>query len=1141
MQSDLARPTYREQFTIGIICALAVEASAVKALFDVTYDTYSRYYLKSKNDPNVYFNGRMGKTNVVLCKSPRSGKSAAASVVSNMLTTYPSISKVLLVGICGGLPSHSGKRERSLGDVIVSDSMVVYDLGKQHADGFHLADEKLRVHKFAEAALLDSFKMFEVRKDMEDKLSSHLNQLRDNKSWSETESQPEHTVEDTQTTVMHADNTDTFWHGSLPSDSGSMKAPRIHIGRLASADRVVRSEVHRDDLAREHGAIGFEMEGAGIWDYNVPCIIVKGISDWADHRKNDDWHFYAAATGASAAKVLLDYLEPNEDFEKDKYWMVPFLRNTDFVGREHEIQKLESMILSPNGPTKIAISGLGGIGKTQLALKLAYRVRKKNNECPVIWIPCTSIETIEQSYVSAAKVLGLDTTSPEVAKKYMKTRLSEGFQKWLLILDNVDDPAVWKSLKNNLPRSQGGRTLITTRNQRVAVEAASSHIMHIKAPDKKTAIDILSKKLEEKALLNDGKVTVSFLEKLAYLPLAIVQAASYLNGNTVLNLSDYMRLLDNQESKAVELLNTEFTDEGRYEKSLNPVAATWLVSFNQIMSLDANAADYLRLMACVDRLDIPKEFLPPLASEKQSLEALGLLGAFAFVTRNQATGYYTLHRLVHLATRNWMRQNKQFAQYLHRAADRLEEVYPSIGENMRLMRGKYLPHAMSLISEEEFQEAEHDGLLRKIARGFLSDDRYNDAQDFFTRTLTIRQQRDGTDKHSTITSMIEVAITYRSQGKLEEAEDYGKRALVASKEFLGHGHPDTVHATAALAAVYKIQGRWEEADELDEIMVETLAQGEYGPDELTYMATIATGLRLRGRIGKAEELHSKILELRRTRFGSDHPDTLESMRCLTSLYISQSRMKEAKEMLLFIIETCNRNPESRTDPGIRDRVKLADIYLETNETKKAEQIAVRAVRTAKEMLGPQNPDTLSAMSTLAFIYQLHKNFQGAETLLKQVLQGVEEQHGSDQIRVTTAMMNISNNYRLQGKTKEMNDWRERAFKVRTRENVLGPEHPEVIRNMAIFANSLAASGSKYIPLKLMARAVELANQVLGPDHPDTEYYTSCRLQMQDEVDRVLAAEQVEAKPVPSTPQPRRLGDRLGLRNVRDKALKLLRG
>ncbi|KAL4945291.1 hypothetical protein BDV06DRAFT_39310 [Aspergillus oleicola] len=1141
MQSALARPADRKQFTVGIICALAVEASAVKALFDVTYDIYSRFYRKPRNDPNVYFNGRMGKANVVLCKSPRPGKSAAASVISNLMTTYPNINKVLLVGICGGLPSLSGKRERSLGDVIVSDSMVVYDFGKQYADGFHLADETLHVHKFAEAALLDSFNMFDVRQDMEVRLSSHLCQLRDNKAWSETEEQPEHAVEDPRTAMVRTDTTDSSWRGSLPSDSGSMKAPKLHIGRMASADRVVKSEVHRDDLAKEHGAIGFEMEGGGIWDYSVPCIIVKGISDWADHRKNDDWHFYAAATGASAAKVLIDYLTPNEDTEKVKYWMVPFLYNPDFVGRQREIQQIEDMIFSPKGPTKVALSGLGGIGKTQVALQLAYRARDRDNGCPVIWIPCTSVETIEQNYVTAAKVLGLDTTSPEEAKEYLKAQLSDNFTKWLLILDNVDDPAVWETLKEVLPQSQEGRILITTRNQRVAVEAASSHIVSIKAPDKQTAINILSKKLVEKALLNDSKIMITLLEKLAYLPLAIIQAASYLNGNTGKTLLEYMELLDGQESKAVELLNTEFTDEGRYDRSLNPVAATWLVSFNQIMNLDANAADYLRLMACVDRLDIPKGFLPPLESDKKTFEALGLLGAFSFVVRNYATGYFTLHRLVHLATRNWMRHNNQFAQYLHRAADRLEEVYPDDGESDRRMRGKYLPHAMSLISEEEFQEAEHDGLLRKIARGFLCDDRHNDAQDFFTRTLTIRQRRDGAEEHTTITSMIEVATTYRSQGKLEEAEDYGKRALVASKEVLGPGHPDTIHATTALAAVYKIQGKWEEADELDLVMVDALTQGEYGPDELTYMSTIASGLKLRGRTQKAEELHLQILDLQRTRFGSDHPDTLESMRCLSSIYISQSRMKEAKGMLLCVIETCNRNPKSRTDPGIKDRLKLAEIYLELDETRQAEQLVVWAVNAAKEIFGPQNPNTLSAMSTLAFIYQLQKKFEDAEILLQQVLEGVKEQYGSDQFRLTAAMMNISNNYRLQGNKKEMDNWRERAFKVRTREDVLGPRHPEVIRNMAVFANGLAASGSKHIPYRLMARAVDLANEVLGPDHPDTEYYTSCLSQMQQEVDRVLAAAQVQPEPAPAAPHARRLGDRLRLRNVRDKAWKLFRG
>jgi nucleoside phosphorylase len=130
------RPNNRNDFVIVIICALPLEAEAVEALFDEHYDRLGKHYGKQPSDANAYINGRIGKHNVVLCYMPEMGKSSAASVASSLKISYRGVKIALVVGICGGAPSPPEYREIFLGDVIVSDSVIEYDFGRQYPGGY---------------------------------------------------------------------------------------------------------------------------------------------------------------------------------------------------------------------------------------------------------------------------------------------------------------------------------------------------------------------------------------------------------------------------------------------------------------------------------------------------------------------------------------------------------------------------------------------------------------------------------------------------------------------------------------------------------------------------------------------------------------------------------------------------------------------------------------------------------------------------------------------------------------------------------------------------------------------------------------------------------------------------------------------
>ncbi|KAL2812670.1 nucleoside phosphorylase domain-containing protein [Aspergillus cavernicola] len=731
------RPKSRNDFAIAIICALPLEADAVEVLFDETYDRLGKYYGKQPGDVNMYINGRISKHHVVLCYLPGMGKGSAASVASSLRVSYTGIQLALVVGICGGAPPPPNYDEIFFGDIIISDTVMEYDFGRQYPGGFQRKsgvkdtlgrpDREIRT-------LLKSLQAYNSRIEFQDQVLQYLHMIQQaGTRWHHPDIDDvlfkasylhKHHGETFSIKCCESDVPDYICHDALERNCEDLgcdnnqvirrqkpiKAANIsvHIGTVGSADTVMKSGQHRDAISRKEGVIGFEMEGAGVWD-NVPSIIIKGVCDYADSHKSKSWQAYAAATGASAAKAFLEYWRPvsHDDASKNRHLMIPFGRNPRFVGRQDEIHKLDDLISMPDGAKKLAITGLGGVGKTQVALELVYRMRDREAECSIFWIPCTSYEAVEQAYMTIAQMIGIQDAKPAEVKDCIKDYFSQKDEKWLLVFDNADDLDMWTKgsstappLNDFLPYNDQGHIIFTTRNRKLAVKLASADVIHIPKFDKETGLEFLEKSLIQKGLLNNAYASIALLEQLTFLPLAVAQAAAYINENSI-GVSDYLLLLQEQEADVVELLSEDFGDEGRYKDMQNPVAMTWVISFCQVQKLDQLASNYLSLMACVDPRNIPQSFLPQSASKKKMIDALGLLSAYSFITIQLGSGSITLHRLVHLATRNWIKKEGQFLLYIRKAADRLSKTFPHDDHTNRQLWREYLPHALFLLEENE--------------------------------------------------------------------------------------------------------------------------------------------------------------------------------------------------------------------------------------------------------------------------------------------------------------------------------------------------------------------------------------------------------------------------------------------------------
>jgi len=296
-------------------------------------------------------------------------------------------------------------------------------------------------------------------------------------------------------------------------------------------------------------------------------------------------------------------------------WLVPFPRPRFFVGRKAQVEQINAHV-SADGGQRLAIYGLGGCGKTALALESVYHARRLHPRHAIFWVSAVSRDSFEEGYQQIASLLGIVSVADGNGgdkkmdvKQQVKERLNdESFGPWLLIVDNADDadvllgPSEKRSgtvqLIDYLPVSSKGSILFTTRTRATAIKLAESNVIALSQLDKAEAEEVLDMRLLNQKQPHEQETVAEFLEMLSYLALAIVQAVAYINTNDI-TLAEYIRRYRSSEKDAIELLSEDFEDHGRYRSMENSIATTWFMSFEEIQKHNPAAVDCLSFMACV--------------------------------------------------------------------------------------------------------------------------------------------------------------------------------------------------------------------------------------------------------------------------------------------------------------------------------------------------------------------------------------------------------------------------------------------------------------------------------------------------------------------------------------------------------------
>ncbi|KAI2669310.1 hypothetical protein LCP963914a_9955 [Penicillium roqueforti] len=852
---------------------------------------------------------------------------------------------------------------------------------------------------------------------------------------------------------------------------------------------------------------------------------------------------------------------------------VPFARDPDFINRIKLLNQIHEKSSVPG--SRIALVGLGGVGKSQLAIEYTYRVRSESPATWVFWVHASNEARFEQSFRDIAdqvKIPGRQDPQVNIYKLVENRLRDEKTGKWICILDNVDDDRFLysfqaaqkedssrdptntstKPLLEYVPRGRNGSMIITSRTREVALKLVDrKNLVEVEPMESSEALELLQRKLPQ---AGDGEESQKLVDTLELMPLAIVQAASYIQNRTPrYSVSQYLKDFQESDRKAIRLLKAETGHYYRDWEAKNSILVTWQMSFDYIRQIRPSAAELLSLMSFFDRQEIPESLIrhrpeakdiliPELLNESDDSEDsesdtgpdfeddVVTLRNFAFISISENGTFFTMHRLVQLTMRAWLKSRGQMNQWREIFINNLCEEFPT-GEYKNWERCRALfPHVKCAISQRPaspnclrqwatllYRAAwyasqsgnmadtrdmaarsreermillgeEHEEVLdstEMLATAYWLGGRWQEAEQLEVHVMETRKTKLGEDHPSTLSSMANLALTYRDQGRWEEAKQLEVQVLETCKAKLGEDHPSMLSCMGNLASTYWNQGRWEEAEKLEVQVMEIskIKLGKDHPNTLMIMANLAATYANQGRWVEAEQLNVQVMKTRKTKLGEDHPDTLMVMANLAATYRYQGRLEEAEQLNVQVVGISKTKLGKDHPSTLTSMANLASTYRDQGWWGEAEHLFVKVIEARKTKLGEDHPETLSSIGNLAKTYGYQGEWEEAEHLFMQVMEISKTKLGEDHPETLSSKGNLAVTYYKQGRWEEAEQLYVQVME--TSKTKLGEDHPDTLSSMGNLALTYRNQSRWEEAKHLEVQVLKSRKTKLGENHPDT--------------------------------------------------------
>jgi len=743
----------------------------------------------------------------------------------------------------------------------------------------------------------------------------------------------------------------------------------------------------------------------------------------------------------------------------DDKFIVPYQRNPHFKGRSHLLTKLHDKLcetIPDQYNHRVALYGLGGVGKTQLALEYVYTHRENGTYDRVYWVSAVS----EATLFAGLREIGLRTNCilttdtglkpSEIASTVLRWLNKQ--EKWLLIIDNLDDMSV---VDGYLPETAPDRhTIITTRSQHcddIPAEGLEVGVLDITGA---TQLLLARAKVGTVADTPEGKkAAAEIVEELGFLPLAIDQAAAYIREASH-DIFDF--LLSYRKDR--KFYHARAPKGNRtYPNSL---AKTWHLSFEKVRQNSPRAAEFLKLLAFLNPDGVLIEFLERgkegltaelkslVADRKRLYDALAELTRFSLIGRQEeGLPRITIHRLVQSIIRDDMSPT-EYSAMMTTVIALCEFGFPVSNDwataELRQLGRRYQDQVLQPLRVlERVASVDTGHFMGRVGCFLLRDGNYQQASVLIETEFKILETLKGPEHSDTLMTIRLLALTYRMQGRWEEALKLLEKILAVKKKLGENEDADGLRILSELAAVYFEQGRWDDAQKLlEKVSIwREKAFGQEDPETLAAMANLALLYHRQGRWKAAEKLCAEVVKLRVRVLGPEHPDTLFTMETLGLCLAIQGNDGEAQRLAETVLEL---------------RVKV---------------------------LGQDHPDTYVAMTNLAGVYHSQGKWEAAQKLKEIVLAFRMRVLGPDHPDTIWGMASSAHTYQCVGAISRSIELLETAKRQAIR--IFGPEHPDTLRITFSTAISYQQDGRLDDAVVLLENTVEAQRRILGAEHPHT--------------------------------------------------------
>lgn len=787
---------------------------------------------------------------------------------------------------------------------------------------------------------------------------------------------------------------------------------------------------------------------------------------------------------------------------------IPYHRNAFFTGREdilttlaHTLQNRQVAALTQAQ----AISGLGGIGKTQIAVEYAYRSREHYQA--MFWVTAASRDALISDFVMLAALLGLperDEQDQHLVVRAVKLWLATTNVRWLLILDNVDD---LEMLAEFLPAQGIGDVLMTTRLQALG---ALAHGIEVEKMGEEEGITFLLRRTKmlapgaslQQAPQQHQAQAAAIVAELDGLPLALDQAGAYIE-ETRCSFAAYQHLY---HTRRKELLRRRGHFPAAHPES---VTATWSLSFQQVEQESPAAADLLRLLAFLDPEAIPEEILSAGAAEfgptlnlvaDDALElnaTIELLLRYSLIRRNPAAHSLQMHRLVQAVLRDSMERDQQRV-WAERAVRGCNRAFPNVELRTWEQCRRMLPHAqMSAqhLTTYELAFPEAVRLLNQAANYLSIHARYAQAELLLQQARTLLEHLSEAQPADIATTLNNLGTLYLTQGKYQQAEPLLLQARDIREQALGREHPATATSLHNLAFLYYTQGQYQLAEPLYQ---QTLAIRQHvlapeHPDIAKTGNDLALLYRSMGKYTQAEAFYRQALELQEQVLGPRHPDVAQTLYNLARLYRAQGKYTEAEPIYHQALDICVDVFGPDHPRVAQSFYGLAKLYGSQGKYAQAEELAQQALSLQEARLGSEHPEITYTLGLLAKLYRAQQQPEMAVEYNMRALRIRERTSDADHPHIALLNNNLAELYHDQGKYREAEPFIHRSLAIHMK--VLGPNHPYTAYSLTNLAENFFLQQDYAQAERYFKEAIAIREQHLGLEHPRTAsaYHDLARL------------------------------------------------